>query len=127
MEKLTIEIVQQFLIQNEFELKATQEKLSFPVLNRIFKKMKGGIIFSDISVKDGIICNGHHRYIASILADYVIKSSPGVTTSATLVVPWKSVLLLEDDYDTKAGIEVLNQRDAKYNNLSEDDILELLK
>jgi hypothetical protein len=89
--------------------------------------MSGGIKFAGIKVENNLICDGHHRYIASLLANLQIEILPGNTTSATSVIDWKSVSFVEDDWDTEAKIRVLNEQDAEFNNISLESVVELLK
>lgn len=89
--------------------------------------MLGDIKFSGIKVEDNLICDGHHRYIASLLANFPLERISGSSTSATAVVPWKSVIFEEDDWDTVAKIKMLNEQDAEYNNIAIGKIVELLK
>lgn len=89
--------------------------------------MSAGIKFSGIKVEDSLICDGHHRYIASILANFPLERVPGSLTSATSPVDWKSVTFEEEDWDTVAKIDMLNMQDAEYNNIAIEKIVELLK
>ncbi len=52
--------------------------------------LEGGDFWS-IRVDDGVIIDGHHRYVASRLAEINIQSIPSNKTSATIVTPWESV------------------------------------
>ncbi|MEO6813488.1 MAG: hypothetical protein ABI172_06120 [Ginsengibacter sp.] len=126
MERITKEIIQE-LINNKMELCSTHTKLCLPIITRIYKKMLGDIKFSGIKVEDNLICDGHHRYIASLLANFPLERISGSSTSATAVVPWKSVIFEEDDWDTVAKIKMLNEQDAEYNNIAIGKIVELLK
>lgn len=127
MERITKEIIIEFISKNEIELSSTHTKLCLPVINRIYKKMSAGIRFSGIKVEDNLICDGHHRYIASILSNFPLERISGSITSATTPVDWKSVTFEEDDWDTLAKINMLNEQDAEYNNIAIEKILELLK
>jgi len=89
--------------------------------------MSAGIKFTGIKVENSLICDGHHRYIASILAKFPLERIPGSTTAATTTVDWKSVTFEEEDWDTPAKINMLNEQDAKYNNIPVEQIVELLK
>lgn len=89
--------------------------------------MCSGIKFSGIKVSNDLICDGHHRYIASILANCPIERIPGMITSSTLEVPWESVTFNEEDWDTSAKINMLNEQDAVFNGFPMDKIIELLK
>ena len=48
-------------------------------------------------------------------------------TSATIVTKWLTVDFVAEDWDTQAKIQMLNEADAKYNDLSLEQIAELLK
>ncbi len=93
----------------------------------MFKKMSAGIKFSSIKVENGLICYGHHRYIAFILANFSLESVPGIATSATTTVHWQSVIFEEEDWDTLAKIDMLNEQDAEYNNIPIEKIVKLLE
>lgn len=127
MERITKEIIVEFISKNKIELISTHTKLCLPVINRIFKKMSAGIKFPGIKVDNNLICDGHHRYIASILANFPLERIPGSITSATIVVHWVSVTFEDEDWDTPAKINMLNEQDADYNNVPIDEIVELLK
>jgi hypothetical protein len=85
------------------------------------------IKFVEIKVHDGLICDGHHRYLASLLAKYSITIVPYISTSGTIVTDWKSVYFDDDDWDTSAKVNMLNEIDAAYNNIPIDTLIELLK
>ncbi len=102
-------------------------KLCLPVINRIFKKMSIGIKFFGIKVENNLICDGHHRYIASILSNYPLERIPGKVTAATIMVPWESVTFENEDWDTEAKINMLNEQDAEYNNIHLAELLKLLE
>ncbi len=89
--------------------------------------MSAGIKFSAIKVESDLICDGHHRYIASILANYPLEIIPGSITSATTGVDWKSVSFEEEDWDTPAKIDMLNEQDAEFNNIPVEKVVELLQ
>jgi len=89
--------------------------------------MKIGIKFSEIKVDENVICDGHHRYLASVLAKYPLGVAPSLTTSATKVVAWESIFFDEDDWDTSAKVKILNKQDAEFNNMRMDELLEMLK
>ena len=89
--------------------------------------MCAGIKFSDIKVKNNLICDGDHRYIASILANFQLEIIPGNITSATTTVPWELVTFEVEDWDTEAKINMLNDKDAVDNNIAIERIVELLK
>jgi acetoacetate decarboxylase len=123
---ITKEILRDFIWNAELELSSTQKKLCFPIINRMYKKMSGGIKFAPIKIANNLISDGHHRYIASRLADYQIEKIPTVNTLATTAISWKAVVFDEEDWDTPAKIQILNEQDARYNSLPIDKIIELL-
>ena len=127
METVTKEIIEKFIQKNEIRLASTHTKLCIPVIDRIYKKMSGGIKFAGIKIDDNLICDGHHRYIASLLANFQIETLQGKRTSATSVINWQSVDFVEDDWDTAAKIKILNEQDAEFNDISLEEVIELLK
>lgn len=87
--------------------------------------MSAGIKFPDIKVSEGIICDGHHRYIASLFANVEIGRSNGRTATPD-VIDWKSIIFEEDEWDTPAKIKKLNEEDAKFNSVEFEKIADLL-
>jgi hypothetical protein len=127
LQKVTKEIIQALLLNTEIECSSTQTKLCLPIIDRIHRKMLVGIKFSAIKVDRNLICDGHHRYLASLLANVTIETVPTNSTSATSKIDWESVLFEEEDWDTQAKINMLNMQDADYNNIPIEKIVELLK
>ena len=127
MRKVTKEVIQDLIHKNEIELSSTHTKLCVPIINRIYRKMLVGIKFSGIKVENNLICDGHHRYLASLLANFTIERVPTSGTSATRLVEWKLVVFEDKDWDTQAKINMLNEQDANYNNIPIEKIVELLK
>ena len=89
--------------------------------------MSGGIKFSGIKIENNVICDGHHRYIASLLADITLEEFPGKTTSATVITDWKSIEFVDEDWDTEAKVKMLNEQDAEFNNIPLETVVQLLK
>jgi len=89
--------------------------------------MSLGIKFLDIKIVDDCIIDGHHRYVASLLAENNLGIVPGVKTSATIVYEWIDVIFDDNDWDTEAKIVMLNEEDAKYNAIELEKLIELLK
>ncbi len=89
--------------------------------------MATGIKFSNIKVADGLIIDGHHRYLASLLADFKLETVISSSTSATKITDWIAIDYVDEDWDTQAKIKMLNEEDAKYNEISIEKIIELLK
>lgn len=89
--------------------------------------MSIGIRFSGIKVDNGMICDGHHRYLASLMADYPIERIPSASSSTNIVTEWESILFIEEDWDTPAKIRMLNEQDAEYNGIPIEQLIELMK
>lgn len=89
--------------------------------------MSAGINFPGIKVENKLICDGHHRYLASLLANFAIERIQATGTLATIAAEWKSVVFEEEDWDTQAEINMFNEQDAYYNNIQIEKIVELLK
>ena len=89
--------------------------------------MLADIKIPSIKVEGNFICDGHHRYVASLLANYPLERILWVTTSATTVIDWKTVSFDDSDWDTEDEVNLRNRQDAEYNNISIDKIVELLK
>lgn len=117
------------LIKNDkLKLRPNQNRISLPIINRIFKKMSNNIAFSSIKVSEGLIIDGHHRYISSHLADFDIEVIYGYPSpSKPNDYKWSDVQIMEEDWDTEVKIKVLNEEDARYNNLTIEDIIEMIK
>lgn len=127
MENITKVIVDDFLQNNTLDFNSTHKKLSLPIINRIFKKMKHGIRFEDIKVSDNLIIDGHHRYISSVLAGFSIGKIEYHKTSAKIEYKWKDVEFINEDWDTEFKIKHLNHLDAEYNNISIEKIIDIIR
>lgn len=127
MEHISLEIVSEFVKKSNIDLKSTHERLCFPVIMRLYKKMKIGIRFSGIKVDGDLIIDGHHRYLASLLAGVCLERYPSNRTSATKVSEWEVVEFVKDDWDTDSKILLLNKIDAEFNDITLEELNELLK
>lgn len=61
--------------------------------------MRNGAQFTGISVNDGVIIEGHHRYVASVIVEVELGIVPANRTSATVVTEWRTVSFSEEDWD----------------------------
>jgi len=123
---LSIEFVFEFVKSGKIELKSTHERLCFPIINRLYRKMKIGVKFSGIRVDGELIIDGHHRYLASLLAGVSLEMYPSIKTSATKIIEWNNVDFVKDDWDTEVKILLMNKIDAEYNGMSLEKLNELL-
>ena len=89
--------------------------------------MENGIKFDAIKVSESTIVDGHHRYVASVLADLQLPTIKSATTSATIEFDWKDVEFVEEDWDTPEIIQKMNESDAEYNNMTLEQINEMIK
>ena len=121
------EFLMDLLKRDDLTLKPTHERLCLPIILRIYKKMLLGIKFPSIKIYGDLIIDGHHRYLASLLAGKTLETSPSGKSSATLVTKWSEVILISEDWDTVAKIHMLNVIDANYNGIDVDDLTELLQ
>ena len=89
--------------------------------------MSIGIKFPSIKADGDLIIDGHHRYLASLLAGLTLEIAPSLKTSATVHFEWNVVIIDADDWDTETKIKLLNEEDANFNGIEIDKISELLK
>lgn len=106
---------------------STHKRLCLPLIIRMYKKMENGIKFDAIKVSDSTIVDGHHRYVSSVLAGLHLPVIKWATTSATIEYDWKDVEFVEEDWDTPEIIQKMNESDAKFNNMSIEQINEIIK
>jgi hypothetical protein len=127
MEIITKELIRNFVHEHPIEYRSSHRRLCLPIINRIYRKMKTGIRFTEIKIDEGLICDGHHRYIASLLSKTTLPTIQTMRTTASIEIDWALVEFDENDWDTKTKINLLNQQDALYNNISLDLLLEIMK
>jgi hypothetical protein len=127
MIEITEETIKEFLKVKKLNYLPTHNKLSLPIINRIYKKMMNGIKFEAVKVNGDFIIDGHHRYISSELAKNEIKKTSYPKTSATIEYSWNDVQFVTEEWDTDYKILYLNQLDAKYNDLSLEKMIEISK
>lgn len=127
LEKITKKTIHIFLDTNSLKYKSTHQKLSIPIINRIYKKMINGIKFENIKTCENLIIDGRHRYISASIAKTEIGTSKYPRTSATVVHEWKSVDFTEIEWDTEDKIQYLNKIDAEFNNITLEKIIEITK
>ena len=127
MDQITKEFIIKFLEEYKIELKSTHARLCLPIINRLYKKMSIGIKFSSIKVADDLIIDGHHRYLAAHLAKFKIEKVESAKSSVIDITDRKSIDYVDEEWDTPAKIKMLNELDAKFNDVTLDKIIELLK
>ena len=100
----------------------SQKRICLPIINRMVRKMQNEIRFADIIVHEKIIVNGHHRYLASLLAGTEVEQTVGGRPNYQ-VIDWKFIEICDEDWDTPAKLLMINQADADFNNLSLETII----
>lgn len=118
--------LENYISQNELEFKPTQNKLSIPLIFRIYKKMKANLEFDAIKTCEGLIIDGHHRYIASKIADAKIENFPSSKNLTQLQYEWRDISLITSEYDSEADIKYHNYNDALRNGKTVIEIERLL-
>ena len=127
MTEITEATIKYFLEENKLKYLPTHNKLSLPIINRIYKKMLYDIKFEIVKVNGNIIVDGHHRYISSELAKKEIEKTSYPKSLATIEYSWNDVQFVDKEWDTAYRILDLNKLDAKYNDLSLERIIEISK
>lgn len=127
MKEITIESVSEFLNNKKLALHPTQSKICIPIINRLYQKMISNLKFGEIKVCDNLIIDGHHRYIASLLADKLVGNVPAEKNTSTTMLMWRDVELSEIDWDSPEVIQRCNKEDARYNNISIEEIIKITK
>lgn len=112
MNEITIECVKQFLSANTLEFEPSQDKISFPILQRIHRRLQMGHVFDPIKVTEkAIISDGHHRFVClSILGSEVITNKAAANHDQ-LLYNWSDVIVQPNDYDSD---EKKQEFEAKY-------------
>jgi hypothetical protein len=123
---LTTETIRLALQQREEPLTCTHARLCLPIIQRLHRKMLAGIKFPAIKVVGSLIIDGHHRYVAALMADYELEMVPYATTSTTRPTEWADVEFDTEDWDTEARIRLCNRTDAQFNGIPMEQMERLL-
>lgn len=111
----------------KIQLRPSQKGISYPIVERIYKKMKADIQFASIQVAHrSVIVNGHHRYLASLLAGIEMDMVECPLTSAKRITTWESIELFDQDWDTVERIDRLNGQDAQFNGMTLEELMNLI-
>ncbi len=95
MENINGRMILQAIKESDYVLITTQNKLSLPIIRRLYKKMINGIKFDDIKVVDACIIDGHHRFVSSLLANIKLDEAKSSKTGATIEYRWEEVEFVE--------------------------------
>ena len=120
-------MLEQKISEGAFDLKPSQDKISLPTAYRIYKKMKASLKFDAIKICGDIVIDGHHRYVASVLAEASIERFLSTKNHTQTVYDWKDVILKTIDYDDQSEIRYYNFNDALRNGITLKQVEELLQ
>ncbi len=106
MQEITYEQVQDFLIITSFGFIPGQGEISFPIIQRIHRRLQQGRRFDPIKVTaDGIISDGHHRYVCLSILGIEIKTTKAAKNHNQTTYQWDKICLETKDYDSLAKIK----------------------
>lgn len=91
LNQITSEYIIKFIQGNEIGLMSSHHKLCVPIINRLCQKMWKGIKFDEIKECEGLIIDGHHRYLSSLITSINIGLVPSRKTSATIQYNWEDI------------------------------------
>jgi hypothetical protein len=124
---MTKEILRALMHSGTIALLPTQKSICFPIVSRIYKKMKVGVKTRSIQVHEGsIIVEGHHRYLASLIAEVMLDMVPCPLPSAKDVRQWNFVELVDEDWDNEFTVDKFDREDATFSGLSVSELRELI-
>ena len=110
MNEITHEEVRKFLTETEFDCAPSQQEISFPIIQRIHRRLQQGNSFSAIKVKANIIVDGHHRYISHKLLAIEPVTTLGVLITGSIAYTWSEINLTSVDYDTESERNTFEKR-----------------
>lgn len=102
-----------FLSENSnLKFRPNQGNVSFPIIERICRRLHAGNEFSPIQVANGVVIDGHHRYISlSFLKLNVETVQVDENHSQYGVLKWHEINIDSNDYDS---IEERQEYEEKY-------------
>ena len=116
--------VKKLFTSDKLDLMPTQAKVCLPIINRMCQRMGSGAVLKNIHVDNGVIVNGHHRYISSKLIDNEIGVDPWTKASSVEVIAWSNLDIDNIDWTTKEDLEKYNEQDSKALNVTIEQLLE---
>lgn len=99
MIEITYDEVAKFLAETELDHLPGQIEVSFPIIQRIHRRLQQGNTFSAIKTRSGRIVDGHHRYICHKLLKIEPEMTVGGAITHQFELVWTDVNLTRDDYD----------------------------
>jgi hypothetical protein len=110
MNEITYEEVQKFLSEAEFDYQPGQIEISFPIIQRIHRRLQLGNSFSAIKISGERIVDGHHRYICHRLLEIKPETTVGGANSHKVEFVWSDVNLTTVDYDDEETKQMFAER-----------------
>ena len=110
MNEITYEQVKKFLIETEFDFAPSQKEISFPIIQRIYRRLQQGNSFSAIKVRENVIIDGHHRYISHKLLAVESETTLGGSISEFIEYIWSEINLTSVDYDSESDRKMFEER-----------------
>ncbi|GEM_PF-830880 len=109
---ITYEEVIAYLQNSNLDFHPTQSSISFPIIERICRRLKSGNEFSPIQIVDNKIIDGHHRYVGYNLMKKKLERVPGgANASFHKNLAWSEVDVDINDYDSE---EIKTEYENKY-------------
>jgi hypothetical protein len=102
--ELNYDTVSRFIQTTPLKFRPAQTKISYPIITRIHRRYQEGARYSEIKIQeDGVISDGHHRFISLSLLNVDIQTvHAGENSTKKESFEWKDVHLDENDYDSWA-------------------------
>lgn len=110
MIEITYEEVEKLLLEATFDHQPGQIEISFPIIQRIHRRLQQGNSFSAIKTRSGRIVDGHHRYICHKLLQIKPETTVGGANTHQVEFVWSEVSLTNDDYDDEDAINRFAER-----------------
>ena len=99
---ITYQQVKLFIETNSLKFNPGQNKISYPIIVRIHRRLQEGHSFSNIKVHNDTINDGHHRFISLCLLNMeIFHDAAGENMTKQSEITWKDVELDYEDYDTE--------------------------
>ncbi len=115
MKVFSFEQVRLFLDQHCSEIKPSQTRILYPVIERITRKMQLGIEFKPIliDVDHQLIVDGHHRYLSKNLLEKEINHVAWTKSPSTETFQW-NLLQLEYGNDPMELVRKYDWEDEEH-------------
>ena len=104
------EEVKRFLIETEFDFAPSQQEISFPIIQRIHRRLQQGNSFKAIKVKENVIVDGHHRYISHKLLAIESETILGNSITESVKYVWSEINLTAIEYDNENDRKMFEER-----------------